>query len=150
MTDIMPMARIEVYLSLGSNMGDRKASLEKALEMIGDLPGTTLERVSDMMETEAVGFEGADFLNCCCRIATELEPLELLERLKGIEEQMGRRSRAPRYDEDGKRIYSDRPIDIDILLYGDLTVNEETLQIPHPHMLERDFVMVPLNEIRNN
>lgn len=144
------MSRTEAYLSLGSNMGDRKANLDEALERVGKLPGTSLEAVSDVIETEAVGFEGGDFLNCCCMVATELEPLELLGQLKRIEGEMGRRIKAPVYDEKGARIYSDRPIDIDILLYGEEKIDEENLQIPHPRMLERDFVMIPLRQINKN
>lgn len=144
------MARTEVYLSLGSNLGDRKARLDEALERVGKLPGTSLEAVSDVIETEAVGFEGGDFLNCCCRISTELTPPELLGQLKRIEGEMGRMVKAPQYDKEGIRIYSDRPIDIDILLYGEEKIDEENLQIPHPRMLERDFVMIPLRQIYKN
>lgn len=139
-----------VYLGLGSNQGDRQLNLDNALQAIGSLPQTSLAKVSSVIETKAEGFDGADFLNCCCSIETGLGPMELLEALKKIESAMGREVRQARYDSEGRRIYSDRPIDIDILLYGSINMNEEKLQIPHPRMLERDFVMIPLNEIRNN
>lgn len=139
---------VKAYLGLGSNLGDRRENLEKALRAIAAIPHTELEEVSGIMESKAFGFDGADFLNCCCRIETDLVPQKLLEILKGIEQSMGRESKVPVYDADGRRIYSDRPIDIDILLYGDMKIDEENLQIPHPRMLERDFVMIPLNEIK--
>lgn len=87
------------------------------------------------------------FLNCCVRISTSLQPRELLRRVKEIETAMGRAQRPIKKNEEGQRIYSDRPIDIDILLYGSCRVNEPDLQIPHPRMLEREFVLRPLKEI---
>ena len=140
-----------VYLGIGSNEGDRMANVREALQRIGALPGTKLEAVSGIIGTKPQGEwrEGErrqDFLNCCCRIGTEIPPQELLDALKGIEKAMGRRME-PVCPERGRRLYSDRPIDIDILLYGDLTINTESLQIPHPRMQERDFVMIPLKEI---
>lgn len=141
------MKEVVVYLGLGSNEGDREANLRTALERISALPETHLEAVSSFIQTPALGFEGPDFINCCCRIATTIDPHGLLDRLKRIEATMGRACRGPVYDDQGARIYSDRPIDIDILLYGDIEINDGRLTIPHPHMLERDFVMTPLKEI---
>lgn len=141
---------MKVYLGLGSNEGDRDANLHGALEMIAALPRTSLTRTSGILHTRAEGFDGNDFLNMCCEIETSLLPRELLAALKGIETKLGREVAAPQYDAHGRRIYHNRPIDIDILLYGDEKIDEEDLQIPHPRMLERDFVMIPLNEIRNN
>lgn len=136
-----------VYLGLGSNQGDRRTNIEKALEEISTLESTSVKAVSSFIETKAQGFDGADFLNCCARVETSLGPAELLHALKNIEKMLGRESLAARYDDNGARIYSDRPIDIDILLYGDVVMDEDGLQIPHPRMLERDFVMIPLREV---
>lgn len=138
---------VVAYLGLGSNEGDREANLRTALDRISALPDTRMEAVSSLIQTPAFGFEGPDFVNCCCRIATSMDPHGLLDSLKAIEASMGRRCCAPVYDENGARIYSDRPIDIDILLYGDGMIDDERLTIPHPRMLERDFVMTPLREI---
>lgn len=138
----------KVYLGLGTNEGDREKNLSDALRAIGELPDTRLEKVSGIIETEASGFEGPVFLNCCCRIDTGLGPRELLHAVKKIERDMGRTA-PPEYDADGARIYRNRIIDIDILLYGTLEINEDDLTIPHRRMPERDFVMIPLNEIRN-
>lgn len=139
-----------VFLGLGSNLGNREEMLERALQAIKRLEGTCIVKVSSVLETKAEGFDGNDFLNLCCEIRTELQPRALLSALKGIEREMGRECTGPKFDENGRRIYSNRPIDIDILVYSDLTISEEDLQIPHPRMLERYFVMIPLNEIRNN
>lgn len=140
---------VTAYLGLGSNLGDREGSIKTALSKIGALPQTELRAVSSFIQTKADGFEGPDFINCCCSISTGLEPFQLLEAVKMIEADMGRSMAAPIYDADGRRIYSSRPIDIDILLYGNLQMDDPQLQIPHPRMHERDFVMIPLNEIRN-
>lgn len=142
-------AETEVFLALGSNMGDRRANIEVALEQIGKLWGTRLEKVSDIIESKAAEFDGGNFLNCCCRIVTTLEAERLLDEVKGIERQLGRENEGVKKDPQGRRIYSDRPIDIDILLYGDRKIYTEKLQIPHPRMNEREFVMVPLKQIIN-
>ena len=138
------------YLSLGSNMGCREANLREAVRRISDLPGTDVEAVSSFLETGPEGIWNGvpeqNFVNCCVRVKTALEPLELLHALKVIEEDMGRVC-AVRYDGSGRRVYSDRPIDIDILLYSDLSLDSEELKIPHPRMQERDFVMKPLGEV---
>lgn len=136
-----------VYLSLGSNEGDRQENLRKAVGLVGELPSTRVLRCSSLMETPAEGFVGNDFLNMCIAVDTALPAQDLLDALKGIEAGLGREVIAPQYDRDGRRIYRNRPIDIDILLYGDETINTETLQVPHPRMRERMFVMAPLREI---
>lgn len=87
------------------------------------------------------------FLNCCVKIRTAMTPHRLLEAVKEIERRLGRENEGIRKNEKGERIYSDRPIDIDILLYGKRHINEPDLQIPHPRMHEREFVMRPLREI---
>ena len=133
-----------VYLGLGSNLGDRRANLQEALQRIGALPGTHLRAVSSIVESVPQGkWDGApagDFLNCCARIDTTLTPGELLRETKRIESELGR---APH----SGALYQDRPIDIDILLFGDLCVDTPDLQIPHPRMRERAWVMEPLGEV---
>lgn len=141
------MEAVEAYLALGSNMGDRRANISKALEMISALPGTSLERVSDTMESAADGFDGPDFLNCCCAVRTSLTPNALLSALKGIERALGRTDEGIVVDSEGKRVYKDRTMDIDILTYGDMEIMTGKLQIPHPRMKERGFVMKPLGQI---
>ena len=140
------MERVDVYLGLGSNEGDRDLNLLKAMNLLDEAFGTHPERISRIVETPAWGFEGPDFLNCVVRYRTARRPETLLRICKKIERAMGRTGSAE-YDADGRRIYHDRPIDIDILLYGDERVDTPDLKIPHPLMEQRDFVMRPLAEI---
>lgn len=129
------------YLSLGSNLGDRKQLLHTAINEIAERVGR-VEAISSCIETEPVGFDSVHlFLNMAVRVTTELNPYELLKVLKQLERDLGR----TRKSHDG--VHYDRTIDIDILLYDNLEVNSEELQIPHPRMWERDFVMRPLKEI---
>ncbi len=129
------------FLSLGSNLGDREKNLRTAIGMLGERVGKVL-RVSLFMETKPWGFVSDNiFYNACVKVDTDLTPQELLAATQEIEKALGR----TRKSEGGK--YCDRTIDIDILLYGDITVDDENLKIPHPHMYERDFVMIPLKEI---
>ena len=129
------------YLSLGSNLGDRKQLLNTAINEIAERVGR-VEAISSCIETEPVGFDSVHlFLNMAVRVKTELSPYELLKVLKQLERDLGR----TRKSHDG--VHYDRTIDIDILLYDNLEVNSEELQIPHPRMWERDFVMRPLKEI---
>lgn len=129
------------YLSLGSNLGDRRQLLHTAINEIAERVGR-VEAISSCIETEPVGFDSVHlFLNMAVRVRTELNPYELLKVLKQLECDLGR----TRKSHDG--IHYDRTIDIDILLYDNLEINSEELQIPHPRMWERDFVMRPLKEI---
>lgn len=129
------------YLSLGSNLGDRHATMQSAILLLGKQAGT-VDRVSSAIETEPWGFKSANkFLNMCVRITTTLSPEQLLTTTKNIELQLGRTTKSV----NGQ--YHDRPIDIDILTYDDLRINTPSLTLPHPHMHERDFVMIPLREI---
>lgn len=129
------------YLSLGSNLGDRKQLLHSAINEIAERVGR-VEAISSCIETEPVGFDSVHlFLNMAVRVTTGLNPYELLKVLKQLERDLGR----TRKSHDG--VHYDRTIDIDILLYDNLEVNSEELQIPHPRMWERDFVMRPLKEI---
>ena len=130
-----------LYLSLGSNLGDREDMLRRAITLIEERVGA-VQRVSSFIETEPWGFESEHpFLNAAVMVLTTLSPIECLDRTQQIERELGRKSKS----RDGK--YHDRPIDIDLLLYGDQTISTPRLTIPHPHMQERDFVMIPLREI---
>ena len=140
------MKQQDVYFSLGSNQGDRQARIEEALRRLDKALGRPCEALSSIIETPAWGFDGPPFLNCVVRYRSARRPETLLQICKRIERAMGRRG-APEYDAEGRRIYRDRPIDIDILLYGDLTVDTPDLKIPHPLMRQRDFIMRPLAEI---
>lgn len=131
----------KVYLSLGSNLGDRKYEIKRAVELIGERIGT-VERVSSLYETEPWGFSSDNmFVNAAVCVSTQLTPRALLEATQAIERDMGRTAKSV----NGQ--YHDRTIDIDILLYDNIKVDEPDLNIPHPLMNERDFVMKPLKEI---
>ena len=130
-----------VYLSLGSNLGDRHATMRRAIDMLNAEAGT-VDRQSSLLETEPWGFESANkFLNMCVRLLTTLTPEQLLLKTQDIEKRLGRTVKSV----DGK--YHDRPIDIDMLMYDDVNISTPALTLPHPHMHERDFVMIPLREI---
>lgn len=131
----------ELYIALGSNMGDRRSLLNRAIMLIGERVGA-VQRVSSFIETEPWGFESEHpFLNAAVMVLTTLSPIECLDATQQIERELGRKKKS----KGGK--YHDRPIDIDLLLYGDQTISTPRLTIPHPHMYERDFVMIPLREI---
>ena len=133
----------QVYLSLGSNLGDRKDNLAQAIRLIGERVGEVL-RKSSFLETQPWGFESDNlFVNACVLCETTLTPRQVLRATQKIERELGRTHKSVNGH------YADRLIDIDILLYDDLRVDEPDLQIPHPLMLERDFVMIPLGEIRD-
>lgn len=130
-----------LYLSLGSNLGDREDMLRRAITLIEERVGA-VQRVSSFIETEPWGFESEHpFLNAAVMVLTTLSPIECLDRTQQIERELGRKKKSK------NGIYHDRPIDIDLLLYGDLKLSTPRLTIPHPHMYERDFVMIPLREI---
>ena len=134
-----------IYLSLGSNIGDRRRLMERAIEEIEKQIGPVV-RQSAFYETEPWGFESPNlFLNAAVCVETALTPRQLLQVTQHIERELGRRKIVN--CKLSNRKYVDRPIDIDILLYDDLTVDEPDLKIPHPLMYERDFVMKPLKEI---
>ena len=137
----------KVYFSLGSNLGDRQSNLDEAVVRMEEVFGVACARRSGTIETKSCGFDGEDFLNCAVMFELEDSPAEVLKKCKRIEREMGRPDAQPEYDAEGKRVYHDRTIDIDILLYGDRKIDTRTLTIPHPRMYERDFVMVPLKEI---
>lgn len=130
-----------VYLSLGSNLGEKEVVLRNAISSIKEKVGDVL-RQSSFYQTEPWGFDSTNqFLNACICVSTNLTPTQLLETTQGVEKALGRDKKSI----DGH--YSDRVIDIDILLYDDLQLQTPELTIPHPLMKQRDFVMVPLKEI---
>ena len=134
----------KVYLGLGSNLGDCRENLERAIRLIDDRVGEVI-RQSSFIETEPWGFESEHrFVNAVVLCETTKTPREVLLLTQQIERDMGRRKKSVSGG------YADRPIDIDILLYDDLTIDEPDLKIPHPLMHQRDFVMIPLNEIKTN
>lgn len=129
------------YLSLGTNLGDKRHNLDAAIIQIEKRIGTVL-RQSAFIETEPWGYDSDNtFLNACVACDTTLTPEELLDITQAIERDLGRTAKST----DGT--YHDRIIDIDILLYEDRCIDTPRLHIPHPLMLERDFVMIPLLEI---
>lgn len=130
-----------LYLGLGSNLGDKQQNIAMAVEKIEELIGH-VECQSALHITEPWGFQSDNmFVNAAVKCVTILSPHEVLEKTKDIERQMGRTIKSV----DGT--YKDRIIDIDILLYDDMEINDPDLVIPHPLMHQRDFVMKPLNEI---
>lgn len=136
----------DLYLSLGSNLGDRKANLLKAVEMLDARLGKH-KRLSSIVETKSWGFEGEDFLNLAVMYETEMEGEQILRICKEVEKRIGRKEEGIKMDEQGRRVYADRLIDVDILLLGEEKICSERLTIPHPCMWERDFVIKPLKEI---
>ena len=142
-------------MSLGSNMGDREANIETAISLLNIELRTPYKAVSSLLETEPWGFESEQkFLNAAVHYELRLkrgynpeaEGLMILEICKDIERRLGR-TEGPEYGEGGERIYRNRPIDIDILLFGDNKIDCPELTVPHKLMYERDFVMIPLREI---
>ena len=128
-----------VYLSLGSNLGDKINNLQTTINLIDSKVGDVL-LISSVYQTKAEGFVGEDFLNCCVSLRTSMEPKILIKELINIESQNGRvRSNI--------NIYESRSIDIDILFYEDKIINQHNLTIPHPRMNERNFVIKPLLDI---
>ena len=151
------METVDLYLSLGSNQGDRRLNIEHAISMLNIELKKPYKAVSSLLETEPWGFESDDrFLNAAVHYEleypkgynAEAEGLMILEICKTIERKLGRTGE-PQYDEEGKRIYTSRPIDIDILLFGENKIDCPELTVPHKLMYERDFVMIPLKEINN-
>lgn len=134
----MPLA----YLGIGSNIGNKIGYIRRSLVALSRLPKTKITKVSSLYETEPYGKkEQPWFINVVVEISTELSPLELLKKCKSIETRLGRQERER---------WAEREIDIDILLYGDIVLSTPELQIPHPDMHNRRFVLIPLSEIAPN
>lgn len=128
-------------IALGSNLGDSYIILESALKLIAQTPGIVLQAQSHLYQTVAIGPPQPDYLNACALLSTRLDPKALLERLLAIEAKFGRIRRER---------WGPRLLDLDLLLFDDLIVKQIGLQIPHPRMKERAFVLVPLAEIAAN
>lgn len=127
------------YIGLGSNLGNRRENIKRAIALLKKNQGLKVKKVSRIIETKPVGYlRQPKFLNGVIKIETGLSPQELLKELKGVEKKMGRK-KALRF--------GPRAIDLDILLYGQKKIKQRGLTIPHPRMLKRDFVMRPLSEI---
>ncbi len=132
-----------IYIALGSNVGDREANLKKALARLIETPHVNVRRISSFIENPAVGGpeDSPDFLNAAIEVTTSLSPHALMKRLLEIEREMGR-SREKKWEP--------RCIDLDLLLFGDQIISDDTLIVPHPLMHERKFVIQPLAEIAPN
>jgi len=130
---------VRAFIGLGSNLGDREASLRQALEHLAQTPETTVVRASSLYDTEPVGVEDQPhFLNAVAQLETQLTPRQLLWNLMLIERRLGR-VRSQRW--------GPRTIDLDLLLFDDMIIEEDDLQLPHPEMTKRSFVLVPLVEL---
>ena len=129
-----------VCIGLGANLGDREAAIRTALELLAAGGDVEIAAVSSLTETDPVGYEDQPkFLNGAAVLRTELSPRELLERLQQVENTLGRDRSGPRF--------GPRTIDLDLLLYGSEEIDEPGLQIPHPRLAERRFVLEPLAEL---
>ena len=128
------------YIGIGSNLGERESTIRDALELLAADPELEVEAVSSIRETDPVGVvDQPRFLNAAIRLATDLAPYPLLQRLLAVEQQLGRVRTGERY--------GPRTIDLDLLLYGDELVDEPGLRVPHPRLAERRFVLEPLVEL---
>lgn len=133
----------ELYLSLGSNLGDRVYFLNKAIELLKETFNTSVIS-SSIYESKSWGYESnSSYLNVCVKLEVSLSPIEILKKTQEIENKLGRKR-----DKSGK--YIDRTIDIDILLYGNKQINTKKIKIPHPQICNRNFVLSPLLEIAPN
>jgi 2-amino-4-hydroxy-6-hydroxymethyldihydropteridine diphosphokinase len=137
-----PVGPVVAYVALGSNLGDRLSTLRAAVRRLGAAPGVRVAAVSPVYEAAAHTLAGQapqpDFLNAVARLETGLEPAALLHVLLEVEETLGRR-RAERW--------AARPLDLDLLLYGDRVIEEPGLHVPHPRLPERRFVLAPLADL---
>jgi 2-amino-4-hydroxy-6-hydroxymethyldihydropteridine diphosphokinase len=132
---------VRAYIGLGSNLGEREATLREALTRLSELDGVAVVAVSSFRETDPVG--NADqprFVNAAAELETTLGPRELLDRLLEVERSLGR-------DRTREERWGPRTVDLDLLLYGDETVGEPGLEVPHPRLAERAFVLEPLVEL---
>jgi 2-amino-4-hydroxy-6-hydroxymethyldihydropteridine diphosphokinase len=128
------------YVGLGSNLGDRSATLGRALELLGEREGISVVAVSSFRETDPVGYlDQPPFLNAAAAIETSLSPQALLVTLLEVERELGRTREGPRY--------GPRTVDLDLLLIEGITVDEQGLTVPHPRLHERTFALAPLAEL---
>jgi 2-amino-4-hydroxy-6-hydroxymethyldihydropteridine diphosphokinase len=128
------------FVGIGANLGDREGTLRRALRLLGDRDGVTVVAVSSLRETAPVGYlDQPSFLNGAARLETELSPRELLGALLDVERELGRDRSGPRY--------GPRTVDLDLLLYDGVELDEPGLAVPHPRLHERRFVLEPLAEL---
>ena len=131
---------MRAYIGLGANLGDRAATIRRAVELLALLDGIEVVAVSALRDTEPVGFvEQPRFLNGVAALETDLQPRELLAALLSVEQELGRTRDGPRF--------GPRTIDLDLLVYGDVELEEPGLTVPHPRLAERRFVLEPLAEL---
>lgn len=136
------------FIGIGTNLGDRAANYREAIRRIGALPGTRIVRQSSVYQTEPVGDElKHPFLNGAVEIETELAAEELMKRLLGIERTMGRTRTTKRKPRTPARKYRPRVIDLDLLFFDNDVLETRTLQLPHPRLHERRFVLAPMAEL---
>lgn len=137
-TDPVPPLPILAWVALGANLGDARATVERAFDALAGLPRTRLLARSSLYRSAPVDAAGPDFINAVAGIDTALTPMELLDALQAIERSEGR-----------ERPYRNAPrtLDLDLLLYGDLSLDHPRLILPHPRMHERAFVLLPLAEV---
>ena len=134
---------MKLFVSLGSNIGDKQQNIERAIALIDDKIGSVVKK-SSFYTTEPVGFTSDNyFVNAAIEVKTDLPIYRILKITQKIERLMGRTQKS------SKGVYHDRVIDIDILMYGNKKIHSARLTVPHPRMYERDFVMQPLREITN-
>jgi 2-amino-4-hydroxy-6-hydroxymethyldihydropteridine diphosphokinase len=132
---------VRAYIGLGSNLGEREATLRRALEALAGTDGVEIVAVSSFRETDPVGkVEQPRFVNAAAGLETSLAPRELLKRLLEVERSLGR-------DRTKEERWGPRTLDLDLLLYGDETIDEPALEVPHPRLAERAFVLEPLLEL---
>jgi 2-amino-4-hydroxy-6-hydroxymethyldihydropteridine diphosphokinase len=132
---------MRAFVGLGSNLGDREATLQRAVDELRRLPGTAVRGVSELRDTEPVGYlDQPRFLNGAVELETALAPRELLDGLLRIELELGR-------DRSTSKPQGPRNVDLDLLVYGDEQVSEEGLEVPHPRLHERRFVLEPLSDL---
>ncbi len=138
----------KLYLALGSNIGARKANIMSALSFLNGILGR-YEALSDLVTTEACGFDGPPFLNCVVRYSSRKRPESILAICKDIERRMGRTDQ-PQFAPDGTRIYHNRIVDIDILLYGKVQMDTPELTIPHHQIETRPYIKPLLEQVMKN
>jgi 2-amino-4-hydroxy-6-hydroxymethyldihydropteridine diphosphokinase len=132
---------VRAYVGLGSNLGDREATIRRAVELLGERPGVEVVAVSTLRETDPVGYEDQPrFVNGAVALEVGLSARALLDELLEVERELGR-------DRSRERRWGPRTIDLDLLLYGEETVDEPGLTVPHPRLAERQFVLEPLSEL---
>ncbi|MDD2594277.1 MAG: 2-amino-4-hydroxy-6-hydroxymethyldihydropteridine diphosphokinase [Bacteroidales bacterium] len=137
-----------IVLTLGTNLGNRSNNLIIAREKLSRRIGAEVEiEYSEILETKAIGFNGNDFLNQIAAFESNIEPEKMLDICQSIEIEMGRKKHVAQYDKYGNRIFENRIIDIDILLYNDCTIKSDRLTVPHPQVYQRPFIIELFNTL---